>query len=80
MAKLELNSYESTVIEEEIPAGDIAYKRVIFTFGDLHAKAADIAAKGTSCAVVTTRTTWRGKNGKKTTEELSRTTYPAPAN
>ena len=76
----ELNVEESTFVEESFTLDGVPMKRITFSnaYGlPPHERAAKLAAEGKTAAVVTERITWRGKNGKRTREEVSRVEYPA---
>lgn len=65
------NEYTSITIEEE--SGIPGVTRILFVLhGDPVERAMSIAASGKPCELVTTRVSWRGKNGKQKREELSR--------
>ena len=74
----QLNEYLSTYIEQTFELEGIPMVRTTLVgYGDPHEKAKARAERGESCAVVTERVTWRGKNGKRTRTEIERIEYPA---
>jgi hypothetical protein len=69
----ELHEQVSTFVEEHYMLDDIPMvSTVICMRGDAAERAFSMARQGKRVDLVTTRTTWRGANGKRTTEELSR--------